>query len=80
MTGKFASSSRTACRTREVALFLSVGKDDRLFAANETLAKALPSDHFLPLEGGHGWKVWTPAVEELAARAFRERALQPVRE
>jgi pimeloyl-ACP methyl ester carboxylesterase len=76
----FAYLGRTACQAREVALFLSVGKDDSLFAANQTLAKALPSDHFLALSGGHGWKVWTPAVEQLAARAFRERALQPVRE
>jgi pimeloyl-ACP methyl ester carboxylesterase len=79
----FAYLHHKACSERDVALWLSVGKDDRLFAANELLGKALARDHFLPLPGGHGWKVWTPAIDKLAARAFSEleaspSALQPL--
>jgi pimeloyl-ACP methyl ester carboxylesterase len=66
----FSYLSRTACQARDVALWLAVGADDGLVTANTLLGKVLPADHFLVMQGGHGWKVWTPAVERVAQRAF----------
>jgi hypothetical protein len=48
-----------------------VGDGDRLLPVDRLLAEALVPERFLVLPGGHGWEVWTPAVEQLAARAFQ---------
>ncbi len=66
----FGYLGERACTTRDVALWLAVGADDGLFGANRMLGEALPPQHFLVMEGGHSWKVWTPAVDQLAARAW----------
>lgn len=68
----FGYLGEKACKTRDVALWLAVGADDRLFGANRTLGEALSPQHFLVMKGGHGWKVWTPAADQLAARAWPE--------
>ncbi|MDB4975080.1 MAG: esterase [Myxococcaceae bacterium] len=59
-----------ACVDRKVSLWLGVGSDDRLRRPDGVLGDALPASHVLILPGGHGWKVWTPAVEQLAKTAF----------
>jgi pimeloyl-ACP methyl ester carboxylesterase len=66
----FGYLGEKACKTRDVALWLAVGEDDRLFGANRTLGAALAPERFLVMKGGHGWKVWTPAADKLAARAW----------
>jgi pimeloyl-ACP methyl ester carboxylesterase len=53
-----------------VPLWIGVGSEDGLFTANELLGKQLPPSHLLVLPGGHGWGVWTPALDTLAQRAF----------
>ncbi|HEY6877105.1 MAG TPA: alpha/beta fold hydrolase [Polyangiales bacterium] len=59
-----------ACVKREVSLYLGVGSEDRLLRPDSVLGTVLPASHFLVLPGGHGWKVWTPAITKLAATAF----------
>ncbi|HEX6245550.1 MAG TPA: alpha/beta fold hydrolase [Polyangiales bacterium] len=54
------------CERRDVPLWLAVGADDDLLAANQTLRPLLTAERFRVLPGGHGWKVWTPAVQALA--------------
>lgn len=66
----FGYLGEKACKAGDVALWLAVGADDRLFGANRTLGEALSPEHFLVMKGGHGWKVWTPAAERLAARVW----------
>jgi pimeloyl-ACP methyl ester carboxylesterase len=73
----FGYLGEKACKTRDVALWLAVGEDDRLFGANRTLGAALAPERFLVMKGGHGWKVWTPAADELAARAWGAVSAQP---
>lgn len=66
----FAWLAQQACRERTVALFVAVGDGDGLLAANQVVGDALPAGHMLVLPGGHGWKVWTPALLRLLPVAF----------
>lgn len=59
-----------ACESHEVSLYLGVGSEDRLLRPDSVLGGVIPASHFVVLPGGHGWKVWTPAVAKLAATAF----------
>jgi pimeloyl-ACP methyl ester carboxylesterase len=59
---------------REVPLFLGVGESDRLLPANRVLGAHLPRSHMLVLPGGHGWKVWSLALEKLSKVAFDSSA------
>jgi pimeloyl-ACP methyl ester carboxylesterase len=59
-----------ACEDRKVSLWLGVGTEDRLRRPDSVLADALDPTHVQILPGGHGWKVWTPAVDRLAQTAF----------
>lgn len=67
---------RQACEERSVALWLAVGSQDRLRAADDLLGAALERQHVLILPGGHGWKVWTPALERLAPLAFDSHGVE----
>jgi hypothetical protein len=68
--------SQACDRTNGKPIFVGVGNQDRLLPANGLLASELEPSHFLVLPGGHGWKVWTPALDTLAARAFAPSAAQ----
>lgn len=59
-----------ACETRDVSLWLAVGSEDRLRRPDTLLGGALDPAHVLVLPGGHGWKVWTPALQKLAPTAL----------
>ncbi|MDB4985324.1 MAG: hypothetical protein JWN04_502 [Myxococcaceae bacterium] len=59
-----------ACVDRQVSLWLGVGSEDRLRRTDGVLGDALDPSHVVILPGGHGWKVWTPAVGRLAKTAF----------
>jgi pimeloyl-ACP methyl ester carboxylesterase len=61
---------RQACEERDVSIYVAVGDKDRLLAADRLLGQALDPSHMLVLPGGHGWKVWTAALERLAPLAF----------
>jgi hypothetical protein len=61
---------KLACQPSDVAVWLAVGESDRLLPADRTLGRALHPTHFLTLPGGHGWKVWTPALERIAPLAL----------
>lgn len=61
---------RQACEAREVSLLLGVGESDRLLGPNRLLGSVLPASHVRVLPGGHGWAVWTRALETLAEVAF----------
>jgi hypothetical protein len=61
---------RQACEQHGVSLFVGVGERDGLRPANQLLGAALPPGNMLVLPGGHGWKVWTPALQRLAPLAF----------
>lgn len=66
----FAWLKRQACEERGVSLFLAIGLSDRLLVPDRLLGSALDPAHVVVLPGGHGWKVWTPALERLAPLAF----------
>jgi pimeloyl-ACP methyl ester carboxylesterase len=59
-------------KERASDVWLICGDEDRLLAASDIVATALPADHSLRPEGGHRWTVWSPA----AARALGE-AINP---
>jgi Serine aminopeptidase, S33 len=59
---------------RAQQVWLICGQDDRLRAATEIVASALPADHVLRPEGGHRWTVWSPAASEALARAEKATA------
>jgi pimeloyl-ACP methyl ester carboxylesterase len=61
---------RTVCENSELPVWLAVGQDDGLMAANDLLGAALPKDRYRVLPGGHGWKVWTPAANALVPKAL----------
>jgi len=63
---------REACDDRSVSLWLAVGDADHLLSADRVLGDALDPSHVFVLPGGHGWKVWTPAVAKLAPRAMAD--------
>jgi pimeloyl-ACP methyl ester carboxylesterase len=62
-----------ACGPSNVSVWLAVGDSDGLLPANKLLGSAIGGERFLVLPGGHGWKVWTPAVERIAPRALPPR-------
>lgn len=66
----FGFLRKLACEPGHVAVWLAVGQSDRLLSANRILGSALPPQHFLTPPGGHGWKVWTPALEQVAPLAI----------
>jgi pimeloyl-ACP methyl ester carboxylesterase len=61
---------QATCGGPGVPIWLAVGDQDRLLAADRLLADALSPARVLVLPGGHGWRVWTPAVKQLSARAL----------
>lgn len=66
----FVWLKQQACVDRTVSLWLAVGAEDRLRRPDGVLGSALDPSHVLVLPGGHGWKVWTPALEKLAPTAL----------
>lgn len=60
------------CERHDLAVWLAVGDDDKLLAANRVIGETLEPARFLTLPGGHGWKVWTPAIERIAPRALSQ--------
>ena len=60
------------CDKHDLSLWVAVGQSDGLHLADAVLGKALEPARFLTLPGGHGWKVWTPAVERIAPRALSQ--------
>lgn len=54
-------------------VWLTYGRDDRLRRAMPVLAPALRPDHVRVVDGGHAWKVWTPALEAVLRAADAER-------
>lgn len=57
-----------------VALWLGVGDSDHLLAADRLLGDVLDPARFIRLPGGHGWEVWTPALEKMLGAEFVARA------
>jgi pimeloyl-ACP methyl ester carboxylesterase len=66
----FAWLRVAVCEQREIAIYVAVGDQDRLLHADRLIGAALESTHMLVLPGGHGWNLWTPALEKLAPLAF----------
>jgi pimeloyl-ACP methyl ester carboxylesterase len=66
----FGYLRRLACEPSEVAVWLAVGQNDSLLPADQILGRALKPQRFLTLPGGHGWKVWTPALQRIAPLAI----------
>lgn len=66
----FAYLREVACGPSKVAVWLAVGDSDSLLPANKLLGDALRSERFVVLPGGHGWSVWTPAIQRIAPRAL----------
>jgi pimeloyl-ACP methyl ester carboxylesterase len=66
----FVWLKQSTCGTPRVPIWLAVGDQDRLLAADKLLADALGPERVLVLPGGHGWAVWTPAVKQLSVRAL----------
>jgi len=66
----FGYLRKLACEPSPIAVWLAVGQSDRLLTANAILGRALPPQRFVTLPGGHGWKVWTPALERVAPLAI----------
>jgi pimeloyl-ACP methyl ester carboxylesterase len=58
------------CGHAEPTVWLAVGDEDGLRGAEQVLIDALPKSRVLILPGGHGWRVWTPAVRRVAADAL----------
>lgn len=54
-------------------VWLTYGNDDRLRRAMPVLAPALRPDQVFVVEGGHAWKVWTPALEVVLRAADAKR-------
>jgi hypothetical protein len=66
----FVWLKQQACATHEVSLYVGVGSEDRSLRPDTVLGGVIPKDHFVVLPGGHGWKVWTPAITQLSRTAF----------
>ena len=49
-------------------IWIAFGREDRLAKAAPLLAELVPGDRLLIRDGGHQWRVWTPAAAEIAAR------------
>ena len=56
----------------DVSVWVGVGERDQ--ASRELLHAALAPDHYLVEPGGHDWSAWTPALEQIASRAFAAAA------
>lgn len=39
-------------------VYLGFGSEDRYISSDELLAKILPADRVIVLQGGHDWKIW----------------------
>jgi pimeloyl-ACP methyl ester carboxylesterase len=52
-------------RQRTAQVWLAYGNEDRLREAMPLLTPALHADHVFVREGGHAWRVWTPAMREI---------------
>jgi hypothetical protein len=48
----------TEAPQRAPRVWLACGVEDRLFSSARLMAKALPQDHFVELQGGHTWEAW----------------------
>lgn len=48
-------------------LYLAYGNGDRLSRAHHLLARELPDDQVVVVDGGHDWEAWVPLWEELMA-------------
>lgn len=48
-------------------VWLAYGNRDRLRSSMPLLVPLLPPSHVFVREGGHAWKVWTPATREILA-------------
>jgi hypothetical protein len=64
---RLAQSWLTA-RERPKSVWLICGQRDQFHEAAQMLSQVLPADHYLAPDGGHAWKVWVPAAEEVFAR------------
>lgn len=53
-------------RARNV--WLAYGEDDRLSEAMPFLVPMLPPEQVFVRDGGHSWRVWSPAMREILAR------------
>lgn len=65
------SLQRDPDRARRI--WLTYGDDDRLRAAMPLLTPALPPEQVLVRDGGHAWKVWSPALGEVLRRVDATR-------
>ena len=74
----FGYLREVACAPSQVSVWLAVGDSDSLLPANQVLGSALAEERFLVLPGGHGWSVWTPAIERIAPQALAVRAQEAV--
>lgn len=65
---------------RELAarVWLICGTEDKFFAAAELFQPLLAADHVLLPPGGHQWKVWTPAAEQVFASIARASSTHAV--
>jgi pimeloyl-ACP methyl ester carboxylesterase len=59
-------------KNRAKNVWLICGDEDRLVAAADIVATALPADHYFRPSGGHRWTVWSPAAGEVLGRAVRQ--------
>lgn len=60
-------------------VWLACGDRDRLRDTIALFAPTLPPGHVFTPEGGHAWRVWTPAMETLLRRIDASRAATPPR-
>lgn len=61
------------------AVWLTYGRDDTLRPAMPLLEAALPPRRVVVVDGGHAWRVWTPALEDVLRRIDAERGAPPHR-
>lgn len=52
-------------------VWIAYGRDDRLAKAAPLLQELVPAERLLIRDGGHKWRVWTPAAGEIAERIAR---------
>lgn len=71
------SLQRDPDRARRI--WLTYGDRDRLRAAMPLLTPALPPAQVLVRDGGHAWKVWSPALGEVLRRIDATRDASPKR-
>jgi pimeloyl-ACP methyl ester carboxylesterase len=64
-------------KARANDVWLICGDEDRLLAAADIVATALPSDHSVRPAGGHRWTVWSPAAADALARAIKGKERDP---